>query len=194
MPRYSVSRSSTLAAIAILGGLVTACASTTAGMPLSAGTTTSTIPESGGPFSEKPVTSATSKDAVPPGPLKNVEPCTLLSPKEVADLHAGAPRSELVGYVRTCRFTEGKGFVISYGILDEAGLDAISANGPITPVPTVGTHRAVQSVGGLDTCAISIEVTKTSRVDVHGTDDDGDGQRACALAMTLARLVEPKLP
>ncbi|GAB3909588.1 hypothetical protein GCM10029964_111390 [Kibdelosporangium lantanae] len=94
------------------------------------------------------MTSATSKDAVPPGPLKNVEPCTLLSPKEVADLHAGAPRSELVGYVRTCRFTEGKGFVISYGILDEAGLDAISANGPITPVPTVGTHRAVQSVGG----------------------------------------------
>lgn len=189
-----MNRSSTLAAIAILGGMVTACSNTTSGVPLPAGTTTSTIPGSGGPFSEEPPTSATSDRPVPPGPLKNVEPCTLLSPEEVADLHAGAPKSEVIGYARTCRFTGGKGFIVSYGIFDEAGLDAIKAKGPITPVPTVGTHRAVQSVGGIDTCAISIEVTKTSRVDVHGTDDNGDEQRACALAMTLAKLVEPKLP
>jgi hypothetical protein len=47
---------------------------------------------------------------------------------------------------------------------------------------------------GGDTCAVSIELTKTSRVDTQGTDDSGNKQRACDLAMNLARLVEPKLP
>jgi len=189
-----VKRSSALIAIVVLSGLTTACSETATGLPLPASTPTSTIPESGGPFSGTPEPPATSEEVIPPGPLKDVEQCSLLTPTEINDLHAGTPKSERLNNARACRFTEGKGFVVSFAIFDEAGLTEILAASPPTPVPTVGRHKAVWNMRGGDTCAVSIELTKTSRVDFQGTDDRGSPQRGCDLAMNLARLVEPKLP
>jgi uncharacterized protein DUF3558 len=126
--------------------------------------------------------------------MKDVSPCSLLSATEVTDLHAGASKEETINNTRACRFVKGQGFVMSVGILDELGLDDVVANGAITPVPTVGSHKAVQWKGGLDSCAVSVEVTKTSRVDAVGTSVDGNDQKSCDLALQVAKLVEPRLP
>jgi hypothetical protein len=191
----SMKRSSALVAIMFISGLTTACSDKTTGLPLPASAPPSTSPGSGGPFSEAPEPATTSStNAVPTSPLKDVEPCSLLTQAEITDLHAGTPKSEHIGNARSCRFTEGNDFIISIAIFDEAGLDDVVAHGSITPVPTVGRHKSVRSIGGVDTCAISIEVTKTSRVDTQGTDDNGNEQRACGLAMDLAKVIEPKLP
>lgn len=186
-------RSSALVSIFLIG-LTAACSPEVAGMALSANTTTSKGPESGGPFSVTPEPSATSKDVIPPSPLKDVEQCSLLTSAEINDLHAGTPKSERLNNARACTFEGGRDFVVGLAIFDEAGLTEILADSPPTPVPTVGRHKAVWNMRGHDTCAVSIEVTKTSRVDVQGTDDNGNTQRGCDLAVTVARLVEPKLP
>ncbi|MBP2320955.1 hypothetical protein JOF56_001340 [Kibdelosporangium banguiense] len=81
---------------------------------------------------------------------------------------------------------------MSVAIFDELGLDDLVARGTPKPV-TVGNRKALQSIGGIDTCAISIELTNTSRVDTQGT-AGGDEQKSCDIALKVARLVEPKLP
>jgi hypothetical protein len=83
-------------------------------------------------------------------------------------------------------------FTIQVGTFDVLGIKDVVATGEIKPVPTVGTHQAVQSIYGT-VCAISIEVTRTSRVDIGGA-ANGDTAKSCQIAMQVARLVEPKLP
>jgi hypothetical protein len=117
----------------------------------------------------------------------------LLSTAETTDLHAGPGVSRTLNNGRACQFQDADGFSMSVVIFDDLGLDDVVANGAITPVPTVGKHKAVQSVGGIRTCAISIELTKTSRVDTQGTAGT-DEQKSCAIALQVAKLVEPKLP
>lgn len=193
MPRNPVKRLSTLASVVVISTLTTACSGTTTGLPLPVRSAPLT-PGPSGSFSETPEPPSSSPDVIPPSPLKDVEQCSLLTSTEINDLHAGTPTSERLGNARACDFEGGKDFVIGFAIFDEAGLTEILSDGPPTPVPLVGKHKAVWNMRGGGTCAVSIEVTKTSRVDSQGTDDNGNKQRGCDLAMNLARLVEPKLP
>ena len=124
--------------------------------------------------------------------MANVSPCSLLTSAEVASLQSKPGREETLNKGRSCRFTENDGFVMSVAIFDELGLDDLVARNTPKPV-TLGARKALQSIGGIDTCAISIELTKTSRVDTLGT-ANGDEEKSCAIALRVARLVEPKLP
>jgi hypothetical protein len=124
--------------------------------------------------------------------MANVAPCSLLSPAEVAELQAGPSKEEKLNNARACSFYEADGFTMGVAIFDELGLDDLVAQGSPKPV-TVGNRKALQSIRGIDTCAISIELTKTSRVDTQGT-AGRDEQKSCELALRVARLVEPKLP
>jgi hypothetical protein len=171
------------------------CSEKDPGQPLPAGTASGST-ESGGPFSTGNESTKTSgsQPSVADGPLKDTKPCSLLSASDIAQLQAGPGNEEQLNNARACRFLEASGFAVSVGIFDDLGLDDVTTYGEVKPVPTVGKHKAVQSMRGIDTCAVSIEVTKTSRVDAQGTSDDGDKQKACDLALRVARLVEPKLP
>jgi hypothetical protein len=124
--------------------------------------------------------------------MANVAPCSLLTSAEVSQLGARPGKEQRLNQARACTFLENDGFSMSVGIFDELGLDDLVAQGPPKPV-TVGKRKALQSIRGIDTCAISIELTKTSRVDTQGT-AGGDEQRSCDIALRVARLVEPKLP
>lgn len=115
-----------------------------------------------------------------------------MTPAEVTGLGARPGTEQKLNKARACMFLENDGFSMSVGIFDELGLDDLVAQGPPKPV-TVGNRKALQSIRGIDTCAISIELTKTSRVDTQGT-AGGDEKRSCDIALRVALLVEPKLP
>ncbi|WP_245378173.1 DUF3558 family protein [Kibdelosporangium banguiense] len=178
--------------LALLAAL-TACSDQATGVP-TAGVTTPRSTTAGGPFPSTPSRSADTGGAAnrPKGPMADVAPCSLLTSTEVAELQAGPSKEETINKARACRFTEAKGFTMSVAIFDELGLDDLVARGTPKPV-TVGNRKALQSIGGIDTCAISIELTNTSRVDTQGT-AGGDEQKSCDIALKVARLVEPKLP
>jgi hypothetical protein len=180
--------------VAVLAGAMTACTDRATGQAVSTETTRST--GSSGPFSASPTRpgTTTSQPGAAASPLKDTDPCSLISDAEAAALRAGPGTNETLNNARVCQFKDADGFSMSVGIFDDLGLNDVVANGPIKPVPTVGRHKAVQSMGGIRTCAISIEVTPTSRVDTTGTTNQPDDQKSCAIALQVAKLVEPRLP
>lgn len=158
-----------------------------------------TEPPELGPFPTKTgssVPQTSSEVPRPPGPLAGVDPCSLVTAAEVAELKSGPGVAERIGSARMCTYKRpysgGDGFVIGVAIFDELSLDEVVAHDTPKPV-TVGKRRAVQSIGGFFTCAVTMEVSPTSRVDTQGTTGRKD-ERACELALQLARMVEPKLP
>jgi hypothetical protein len=78
-------------------------------------------------------------------------------------------------------------------VFDTRGIKDVVASGQIKQVPKIGRHEAVQSFGGVDSCAISMAITETSRVDTSSA-AGGNTTKSCEIAMQVARLVEPKLP
>ncbi len=60
----------------------------------------------------------------------------------------------------------------------------------------VNSRRGIQSLGvGGSVCAVSIEVTATSRVEVTGTGaGSNDGSLLCPKVQAAAELLEPELP
>jgi hypothetical protein len=182
-----------VAVFLMVAGLV-ACSEKTVGQALPSDmTVSSTGAGSGGPFPTGSGRPTSTQPSVPRSPIADVLPCSLLSASEVAELRAGPGKDERVNNARACNFNDGDGFVLGVAIYDELGLEDLVAGSDIKPVPTVGRHKAVQAIGGIDTCGIVIEVTKTSRVDVLGT-AGGNEQKSCEIALRAAKLVEPRLP
>jgi hypothetical protein len=113
-------------------------------------------------------------------------------------LTSGQPAT--VPGARACRWqknadTSGDGYLVSVNIYDQAGLDQLNTTSfDVTNYP-VGSHQgrlSKEKVGGA--CAVSIEVTSTSRVDIGGVDGQGRQQQACTVAETVAPSVAQKLP
>jgi electron transfer flavoprotein alpha/beta subunit len=78
-------------------------------------------------------------------------------------------------------------------IIATAGINKVPTNaGPVTHI-TVGSHQAVQAIdtatGG---CLVSMGVTSTSRVDAEAVANDSS--QSCALALSVAKAIEPNLP
>lgn len=177
--------------LALIG--TAACTESTPGQALP-GPTRATSAGSGGPFPTGASRTTVAQQTVPPSPLRDIEPCSLLSAAEAAELRAGPGKSERLNNARACLFHDADGFSMSMAVYDELGLEDIVAHSAITPVPTVGKHNAVQWMGGIRTCAISLEVTKTSRVDAQGTNNQPNDQKSCEIALRVAKLIEPRLP
>ncbi|EWC60051.1 hypothetical protein UO65_4617 [Actinokineospora spheciospongiae] len=102
-----------------------------------------------------------------------------------------APSSE------ACRWKVDKGtvadsYTIGVVVFPKLGLDEVVSTGEKTPVQ-VADRRAIQSLRAAGSvCAISVEVTATSRVDVQITGDDATA--LCPKALEAAELIEPALP
>jgi hypothetical protein len=179
--------------VVVLACGLTACSEQSPGQAVGSETTRSTSTGSGGPFSTGPTKTSISQPSAAPSPIKDTKPCSLLSAAEVAELRAGQSVEERLNKARSCNFDKGQGFALGVAIFDELGMDDITGRTQPTPVPTVGKHKAVRWIGGIDSCVISLEVAKTTRVDVQAA-ANGNEQKSCEIALQAAKYVEQKLP
>ncbi|HKN98111.1 MAG TPA: DUF3558 family protein [Pseudonocardiaceae bacterium] len=133
-------------------------------------------------------------------PLAGVDPCSLLDPAVMSQNHLHPDTSGTELGVRYCRWdtgatTNGIEYTIAININDDAGLNQLNRPGfAVTNYP-VGSHQGRMSkrVGG-STCAVSIGVTGTSRIDIVGSDRSGQQDRSCVEATTVAPSIEQRLP
>jgi uncharacterized protein DUF3558 len=177
-------------ALLALVTLVAGCTSVTQGNP---STTRSTETTPGG-------STSTSNSSTADDPLAGIDPCTLLGAAIIStnQLTQGQTRPE--PGARTCSWdknadSSGPGYTVSIGIYDHAGLDKLNATDfTVTDYP-VGQHQGRLSKDPAGhTCAVSIGITGTTRVDVVGIDGGGRQEQACTVATLVAPSVEQKLP
>ncbi len=109
----------------------------------------------------------------------------------------GEPKEGTSKSVPSCQWRVNKAsvtdsYTIGVGIYERRGLKDIVADGEITK-QQVGSRQAAQYLGeGGGHCAVALEVTESSRVDVLVT--GGDAAKLCAPALEAAKLVESELP
>nr|WP_225955325.1 DUF3558 family protein [Kibdelosporangium phytohabitans] len=174
-----------------------ACKSETGGLPTPGNTTTDTsrpkLPNGGSSTSKTPgSTSSAPGDNL----LKDLDPCSLLGAAETSTFAVGAGKPEEAepGKRTSCLWnsTQTGEYSIQVALYETAGLKDVYATGGIKEIPNVGKRKAVQSIYGTS-CAISLAVTETSRVDA-AVASGNDSSRACQIATQVAQIVEPKLP
>ncbi|WP_367135643.1 DUF3558 domain-containing protein [Saccharothrix sp. HUAS TT1] len=173
-----MNRRTTLAAVAVVLSVLTACGT---GEPESAPATGTTTAPQFGP--------------VKGGPLDGADPCALLTKAEaeqVTGAQTAEPAVEQLGAAKVCNFSPEKAR-LGVGIRTSTGLDAVQSNGNPVDEITIGRHRAKQAVGATGSCGIFIGVTDSSRVDVVLNSGSPD-EDPCPAALRVAELVEPRLP
>jgi Protein of unknown function (DUF3558) len=177
-------------AVLVLG--LAGCSEETPGDATADDTNPPTIP-GGDTGTETPTGAPPDSSGGDTGPgTRDLQPCDLLTSDEQAKFNLASGVEDEIGPARACMWQASGEHTITVGVIDDLGLDDVQSTGATEPMK-VGTHDAVQYAGALGTCAIAIEVTDTSRVDVSGV-ANGDMTKACGVAKQAADLVEPKLP
>ncbi|GAA3008770.1 DUF3558 family protein [Actinokineospora diospyrosa] len=173
--------------------LAAACTSEQVGSPTPSGGGGGTTTEAPGSDTTKPTKPTTSSAS----PADSLKPCELLTPAAASAVGAtGSPTKETIGGFESCRWRVDKGsiadsYILGVVVLDRVGLDDITADGPVQRIK-VGSRNAAQSTGPGAVCAISLELTAKSRVDVQAS--GGDAQKLCVPVLEAAKLVEAELP
>lgn len=159
---------------------VAACNSSTPGQA-TAGTSTTTQNQ------PPPTSSSGGGNSLP---VSN--PCSLLSSGDLSQLGVTTtPTKNQIGTAHACELDNAEGHII-VGIRTNVGLDGYQPNGGTVKDLTVGSHQAKQEVDATGSCIIALGVSSSSRVDITVT---GDGTNdPCPTTMSVAQLVEPKLP
>jgi Protein of unknown function (DUF3558) len=169
---------STRTVLPILATLIamSGCSNTTSGEPL--------------PTSEPTATSGGSPS------LDVVDPCTLLTAAEVGQFGANAGKPVNSSRARACQWlVPGGNGVFSINLRSGQGLaDIVVAQGKLAD-QRVGSHsgKILRDDDGPGACMISIEITKSSRVDVQSSYKT-DTAMACDRATKVTNLIEPRLP
>jgi len=167
-----------------------ACSNSTNGLAVP-GTTTATSEQA--PTTNETSETSTSSPSSNESPLVDKDPCPLLTASAQAKLGVSGGQRHDVGSGRGCQWTvrgpqETDFYVVQ--IYDHSGLKDIPSDSKPKQLPDVGKHKAVQTS---ENGSVNMGVTDTSQVSttvLTGTDT----QKACDLAMQMARLVEPELP
>jgi len=177
-----------------LAGPLAACKSETPGLPGPQNTTTKS--GGGGPFTDPNTssgpTSGSSSGTL--GPLAKTSACALLTESDVAPLGASGPgvEDDRLPRTRDCEYTKSGSFKLGITIYDDLGIKDVQDFGNPKTM-TVGKHDAIQGEDPGGACAVAMKTTETSRVDAVAT-ANGDVKKACDLALSLAQVVEKKLP
>lgn len=185
----------TILLVALLTMGSVSCSSETNGSPSATDATSSaarpTLPGGGG----STTTGAKSTGNGTSSLTTDIDPCNLLTPADTASLNVaqGNREDSSSGTSRRCVWTSAGSFTMDVAIFDIRGIKDVVASGQIQQIPKIGRHEAVQSFGGVDSCAISMAITETSRVDTSAA-AHGDAQKSCETALKVAQLVEPRLP
>jgi hypothetical protein len=181
-----------LSVVAVLAVGLVSCSDETPGDPRAGDQTTnepSTEPT-------EPTRGSSSRPTSGNGPLADIKPCSLLSADGKTQLGISGGEERKVGRARSCRWrlegaTGTDSFTLDVAIYDELGIKDVVGS-EIKPVPTLGSHEAVQYVPPAAGCAVGVAVSDSSRVDTQAV--GGAQQKACELALQLATFVEPELP
>jgi hypothetical protein len=162
------------------------------GLSLSPTASAASTSDNGGGESQS--TSSTGGKITSADQLANTQACDLLTTSESA--RVGLPSNpsdhDTAGAKSGCQW-DGDEFSSGILIRTDVGLSGVEAVQG-TPVDiTVGSHQAKQLKENNGTgCLIAIGITDSMRVDVQSTVvDTGD---ACQESLSIARIVEPKLP
>jgi hypothetical protein len=181
-----VKRLVVLAGLAVALLSAAACSHSTLGEP-SATTTTN---GSGGQPSSGGSDDTSSAPTSGTGSLPE-DPCGLLSSSDLQQVGVAAtPTQDKVGTAPSCEMDNSDDHII-VSVFADSGLSGLQTSGKVRDT-TIGSHQAEQEIDGTSSCVIAIGVSASSSVDVTVTPIfDGD---PCPTALTVARLVEPKLP
>jgi hypothetical protein len=145
--------------------------------------------EDGGGATTAPTEAAEAETDARAGSL---DPCELLSADDQSALSLGPGQEEALGGARTCLWQAPGSHTVGTQIWDNLSIDEVQSNTE-PQTKTVASRRAMQYTGNLGVCAIALELTDSSRVDVTGV-AGGDMDKACEVANRAAELVAPKLP
>ncbi|WP_424184313.1 DUF3558 domain-containing protein [Actinokineospora sp. G85] len=161
------------------------------------------VADQGATVTGEPTSSSRSTGPSPDSddPLTSLDPCELPTPSMKTTLGlTKQPEFEDFKFATSCKWQVGEGaianrYTLGFAIFPKSGLDKVVAFGEKKEV-AVNSRRGVQSLGaGGSVCAVSIEVTATSRVDVAATGaGSNDGSLLCPKVLAAAELIEPELP
>lgn len=118
--------------------------------------------------------------------------CSLLSSADFRQLGASSPPTqEMIGTAHACDFSSDE-FALGLAIRTNVGLAGfVPLERPVHDT-TIGRHQAREETSDGYSCDLAIGVSASSRVDIGVT---GDGTtNPCPTALTLARMVERRLP
>jgi hypothetical protein len=198
MPRFTVHRR--LTAAALLAGTavaLAACSGPTTGDP--APSTTTAAPGSTG--GSAPSSSSSASD-----PLASVDPCALIPPDRVAANKLVVKGPETVDGARGCSWNQptgidNRGFALGVRLYSHLSLDQAKAQagaGNDVTETTVGSHQAIQikvnQGDGAGSCEVLLKVTPASSVYVNADDAGGDAATSCQDATGAATTVEKNIP
>ncbi|MBM7770690.1 hypothetical protein JOD54_000894 [Actinokineospora baliensis] len=171
---------------ALLVALCAACSTQTGGTPL---------PAEGAPTGP---TSSNRRPVPDPRVLQAAQPCDLLPAAALKPLGiTGAAKPSSTSKSRQCEWrvdksTTAESYTIAVVIYESTGISDIKTDKEIEYL-TVGDHDAARyftrAAAG---CALSLEITPTSRVDVQATGESPED--LCGPALEAAKQVEPALP
>ncbi|PPK66440.1 uncharacterized protein DUF3558 [Actinokineospora auranticolor] len=84
--------------------------------------------------------------------------------------------------------------ILNVILYDSAGLKDLSDTLNKKPIASIGNRQTIQVINDVEkNCAVMMAVTDTTRVATQAT-VGVDVDKACEMALELARVVEPKLP
>lgn len=128
-------------------------------------------------------------------PLRDLDPCALITPAEAHALGApaaGTPDS--LAMSRGCGWTVSGSHVFGIALFDSQGVDDLTLTGRRTAVTIVGRlAERVEENSGPGYCSVIFPVTDTSVAQADGVTLT-DTAKACQVAEEVARVIAPKLP
>ncbi|WP_285508017.1 DUF3558 family protein [Actinokineospora sp. NBRC 105648] len=180
-----------LAALAVLTGCSGGAVS---GSPQAATPAVTTpVAESESATTKSPPTTASGSSA-----LSRIEPCEMFSDSELAQLGVAGGEPADTAKSRGCDWTKSGDYGFGISIRENFSLkDADFQGGVPTPVE-IGRHEATELAnlgGGAGGCDIYVVITEMSSVQITATASGlKDTAKACAKALVVARMIDPKLP
>lgn len=142
--------------------------------------------------SSAPPVSSTSP--APKTGLASLAPCDLLSSvdRSTAGL-TSLGKDKTIGTARACDWTESGMFGLTITLDETAAVSDLKVDGG--KALTVGRHQATKVSGGDGACAVLLPAGDKASVQVDVTNANfRDATLACRRAVTVAQLIEPKLP
>lgn len=175
-----------VAVAAVLVSLVS-CTGEKSGTPIAADTTAAGA--SSDPTSRQRTATSTSGNP----DLAALDPCSLLTAGEVAQLHLPPGKPETTAGNAVCEWNQQGSGIVDVTVRPNKGIDDLNTSGRTVTDVNIGAHKGRRLEGpepGL--CDVDIAVSEKSSVTVGAVHDQTPP--ACALAEQVANLIEPKLP
>lgn len=120
-----------------------------------------------------------------PLPLSHqIDPCTLLTDADFPTMHLTIVGRDAETGIRDCQWSGSADVDVT--VWDDLGINANHNLGGTAVNHSIGSHEGIEWRGAVGGCVISLAITGTSSVDIAA--------RKCALADTLAIIIEPRLP